>query len=52
MRAGVEEIARVIRAEQVDIVALQESGPRRRLRAVGETLGMRGVCRPVGLPTP
>jgi endonuclease/exonuclease/phosphatase family metal-dependent hydrolase len=43
MRAGVEEIARVIRAEQVDIVALQESGPRRRLRAVGETLDMQ-VC--------
>lgn len=43
MRAGVEEIARVIRAEQVDIVALQESGPRRRLRAVGETLDMH-VC--------
>ncbi len=43
MRAGVDEIARVIRAEHVDIVALQESGPRRRLRAVGETLGML-VC--------
>ncbi|HET6790931.1 MAG TPA: endonuclease/exonuclease/phosphatase family protein [Actinomycetota bacterium] len=43
MRAGVEEIARVIRAEQVDIVAMQESGPRRRLRAVGETLDMQ-VC--------
>ena len=43
MRAGVDEIARVIRAEQVDIVALQESGPRRRLRAVGETLDMQ-VC--------
>jgi endonuclease/exonuclease/phosphatase family metal-dependent hydrolase len=43
MRTGVEEIARVIRAEQVDIVALQESGPRRRLRAVGEILDMQ-VC--------
>lgn len=43
MRAGVEEIARVIQAEGVDIVLVQESGPRRRLRAVGETLGML-VC--------
>jgi endonuclease/exonuclease/phosphatase family metal-dependent hydrolase len=43
MRAGVDEIARVIRAEHVDIAALQESGPRRRLRAVGEILGML-VC--------
>lgn len=43
MRAGVDEIARVIGAERIDIVVLQESGPRRRLRAVGETLGML-VC--------
>ncbi|HEX4941460.1 MAG TPA: endonuclease/exonuclease/phosphatase family protein [Actinomycetota bacterium] len=43
MRAGVDEIARVIRAERIDIVLLQESGPRRRLRAVGESLGML-VC--------
>ena len=43
MRAGVDEIARVIEAERIDILALQESGPRRRLRAVGETLGML-VC--------
>ena len=35
MRAGEDEIARVIRAERIDIAVLQESGPRRRLRALG-----------------
>ena len=43
MRAGEDEIARVIRAERIDIAVLQESGPRRRLRALGEALDMR-VC--------
>jgi endonuclease/exonuclease/phosphatase family metal-dependent hydrolase len=43
MRAGEDEIARVIGTERIDIAMLQESGPRRRLRAVGETLGMQ-VC--------
>ena len=32
----------MIRAEEIDILLLQESGPRRRLRALGETLGMVG----------
>ena len=50
MRAGVDEIARVIRAEQIDIVMLQESGPRRRLRAVGETLGMLVCADPWAFP--
>jgi endonuclease/exonuclease/phosphatase family metal-dependent hydrolase len=50
MRAGVDEIARVIQAEQIDIVALQESGPRRHLRAVGETLGMLVCADPWAFP--
>jgi endonuclease/exonuclease/phosphatase family metal-dependent hydrolase len=40
MRAGVAEIARPIHADEVDIVMLQESGPRRRLPTLGESLGM------------
>jgi endonuclease/exonuclease/phosphatase family metal-dependent hydrolase len=43
LRGGVEEIARVIHAEQIDILSIQESGPRRRLRALGAALGMM-VC--------
>jgi endonuclease/exonuclease/phosphatase family metal-dependent hydrolase len=50
MRAGVDEIARVIQAERIDIVALQESGPRRHLRAVGETLGMLVCADPWAFP--
>jgi endonuclease/exonuclease/phosphatase family metal-dependent hydrolase len=40
MRGGVSEIARVIHTAGVDIALLQESGPRRRLRDLGVTLGM------------
>jgi endonuclease/exonuclease/phosphatase family metal-dependent hydrolase len=40
MRAGVQEIVRVIKADEVDIAMLQESGSRRRLAALGETLDM------------
>jgi endonuclease/exonuclease/phosphatase family metal-dependent hydrolase len=50
MRAGVDEIAHVIRAEQTDIVLLQESGPRRRLRTVGERLGMLVCADPWAFP--
>jgi endonuclease/exonuclease/phosphatase family metal-dependent hydrolase len=50
MRAGADEIARVIQAEQIDIVMLQESGPRRRLRAVGDTLGMLVCADPWAFP--
>jgi endonuclease/exonuclease/phosphatase family metal-dependent hydrolase len=50
MRAGVGEIARVIQAEQIDIVLLQESGPRRHLRAVGETLDMLVCADPWAFP--
>jgi endonuclease/exonuclease/phosphatase family metal-dependent hydrolase len=50
MRGGVNEIASVIHAEEVDILLLQESGPRRRLRALGETLGMVVCADPRAFP--
>jgi endonuclease/exonuclease/phosphatase family metal-dependent hydrolase len=50
MRAGVTEIARVIHADEVDIVMLQESGPRRRLPELGETLGMVVCADPWAFP--
>lgn len=50
LRGGVEEIAGVLRAERIDIVLLQESGPRRRLRALGETLGMVVCADPWAFP--
>jgi endonuclease/exonuclease/phosphatase family metal-dependent hydrolase len=50
MRGGVKEVARVIHAEELDIVLLQESGPRRRLRTLGETLGMVVCADPWAFP--
>ena len=50
MRGGVNEIASVIHAEEIDILLLQESGPRRRLRALGETLGMVVCADPRAFP--
>jgi endonuclease/exonuclease/phosphatase family metal-dependent hydrolase len=50
MRGGVKEIAWVIHTEEVDILLLQESGPRRRLRALGETLGMVVCADPRAFP--
>ena len=50
MRGGVHEIASVIHAEEVDILLLQESGPRRHLRALGETLGMVVCADPRAFP--
>ncbi len=50
MRGGVHEIASVIHAEEVDILLLQESGPRRHLRALGETLGMVVCTDPRAFP--
>jgi endonuclease/exonuclease/phosphatase family metal-dependent hydrolase len=43
LRAGAKAVARVVRDEAVDILLLQESGPRRRLRALGAALRM-DVC--------
>jgi endonuclease/exonuclease/phosphatase family metal-dependent hydrolase len=50
LRGGVEEIAWVVRTEEPDILLLQESGPRQRLRALGETLGMIVSADPRALP--
>jgi endonuclease/exonuclease/phosphatase family metal-dependent hydrolase len=50
MRGGMEEIASVIHTEEVDVLLLQESGPRRRLRALGETLGMVVCADPRAFP--
>lgn len=50
LRAGVEAVARVVRGERVDILMLQESGPRGRLRALGATLGMVVCLDPPAFP--
>jgi endonuclease/exonuclease/phosphatase family metal-dependent hydrolase len=50
LRAGAEAVARVIRDEAVDILLLQESGPRRRLRALGAALGMVVCDDPPAFP--
>jgi endonuclease/exonuclease/phosphatase family metal-dependent hydrolase len=50
LRAGVKEIAWVIHAEEIDVLLVQESGPRRRLRALGETLGMMVCADPRAFP--
>ena len=50
LRAGAEVVARVIREEAVDILVLQESGPRRRLRALGAALGMVVCHDPLAFP--
>ena len=39
LRGGVPDVASAIRAEEADVVLIQESGPRRRLRDLGRTLG-------------
>jgi endonuclease/exonuclease/phosphatase family metal-dependent hydrolase len=50
MRGGVDEIASVVNTEEVDILLLQESGPRTRLRALGETLSMDVSADPRAFP--
>lgn len=40
LRGGVDAVAAVVRGEAVDVLLLQESGPRRRIRALGAALGM------------
>jgi endonuclease/exonuclease/phosphatase family metal-dependent hydrolase len=39
LRGGVGAVASAIRAEELDVVLIQESGPRARLRELGRTLG-------------
>jgi endonuclease/exonuclease/phosphatase family metal-dependent hydrolase len=50
LRVGVETVAKVVRGERVDVLLLQESGPRRRLRALGATLGMVVCGDPPAFP--
>jgi endonuclease/exonuclease/phosphatase family metal-dependent hydrolase len=50
LRAGVETVAKAVRGERVDVLLLQESGPRRRLRALGATLGMVVCGDPPAFP--
>jgi endonuclease/exonuclease/phosphatase family metal-dependent hydrolase len=50
LRAGAEAVARVIRDEAVDILLLQETGPRRRLRALGAALEMVVCDDPPAFP--
>lgn len=50
LRAGAAAVARVIRDEAVDILLLQETGPRRRLRALGAALGMVVYGDPSSFP--
>ena len=50
LRAGAEAVARVVRDEAVEILLLQETGPRRRLRALGATLGMVVCGDPPSFP--
>ena len=50
LRGGVEAVAGVVRDEAVDVLLLQESGPRRRLRALGAVLGMVVCDDPPAFP--
>jgi endonuclease/exonuclease/phosphatase family metal-dependent hydrolase len=50
LRAGVEDVAAVVRPQAVDVLLLQESGPRRRLRALGTALGMVVCSDPPAFP--
>ena len=43
-------MASAIRGERVDVLLLQESGPRRRLRALGAALGMVVCSDPLAFP--
>ena len=50
LRTGAEAAAEVVRQEAVDVLLLQESGPRRRLRALGAALGMVACGDPPSFP--
>ena len=50
LRGGLDAVARIVRDEAVDILLLQESGPRRRLRALGAVLGMVVCDDPPAFP--
>jgi endonuclease/exonuclease/phosphatase family metal-dependent hydrolase len=50
LRAGVAAVARAVTAERPDILLVQESGPRRRLRSLGAALGMAIAADPIVFP--
>ena len=50
LRGGVEAVASAVDAEALDILLVQESGPRRRLRALGAALGMMVCADPWAFP--
>jgi len=50
LRGGVDAVAEVVRDEAVDILLLQESGPRGRLRGLGAALGMVVCDDPPAFP--
>jgi endonuclease/exonuclease/phosphatase family metal-dependent hydrolase len=50
LRRGVDAVAGAVSDEAVDILLLQESGPRRRLRALGAALGMVVCGDPPAFP--
>jgi len=50
LRAGVEAVAGVVRHHAADVLLLQESGPRRRLQALGAALGMVVCGDPPSFP--
>ena len=50
LRAGVEAVAEAIRAQAIDVLMVQESGSRRRLRALGAALGMEVATDPIVFP--
>jgi endonuclease/exonuclease/phosphatase family metal-dependent hydrolase len=51
LRAGVEAVAGVVHDQSVDILLIQESGPRRRLRGLGAALGMIVCADPPAFPS-
>ena len=50
LRAGVTAVASAIRAEELDVVLVQESGPRRRLRDLARMLGWTLSADPRAFP--
>jgi endonuclease/exonuclease/phosphatase family metal-dependent hydrolase len=50
LRGGVTAAAHVVRSEELDVLLLQESGPRLRIRALGERLGWIVCADPPAFP--
>lgn len=50
LRTGVDAVARAVGAEELDVLLVQESGSRRRLRQLGERLGWVVCADPWAFP--